>query len=106
MKSSIASMIALAGLVFSGSVMAVDLPQVGKAKCGVCHAVDHKVVGPAFMDVSAKYKGDKDAAGKIAASIKKGGSFGWKFGSMPPRGVGASDADVTTMSTFIAGLAK
>jgi cytochrome c len=52
------------------------MPSVGKSKCGACRAIDHKVVGPAFMDVSAKYKGDNDAARTIAASIKKGGSFG------------------------------
>ena len=86
--------------------MAVDLPAVGKAKCGACHSVDKKIVGPAFKDVSAKYKDDKDAAGKIAASITKGGSFGWKLGVMPAKGMNASDADIKTMAEFIAGLAK
>ena len=80
MKSIFVSMVATAGLIMAGSTVAAEMPAVGKAKCGACHAVDKKVVGPAFMDVSAKYKGDKDAAGKIAASITKGGSFGWKLG--------------------------
>jgi cytochrome c len=106
MKSIISGMIATVGLVIAGSSLAVDMPTVGKAKCSACHAVDKKVVGPAFMDVSAKYKSDKDAATKIAASITKGGSFGWKLGSMPPKGMGANDADIKTMSEFIAGLAK
>jgi cytochrome c len=106
MKSIIAAMVASAGLIFAGSVMAVDMPAAGKTKCGTCHAVDKKVVGPAFMDVSKKYKGDKDAVEKITASITKGGSFGWKMGAMPPKGMGASDADISTMAKFIAGLAK
>src|SRR5208283_3994445 len=106
MKSIFASIVATAGLVIVGSALAVDMPAVGKAKCGTCHAVDKKVIGPAFMDVSAKYKGDKDAASKIAASINKGGSFGWKLGNMPPKGMGANEADIKTMSEFIAGLAK
>lgn len=106
MKSIIVTMVAATGLLIAGSAMAVDLPAVGKAKCGTCHAVDKKVVGPAFQDVSAKYKKDKDAAGKIAASITKGGSFGWNLGVMPPKGLGATDADIKTMSEFIAGLAK
>jgi cytochrome c len=65
-------------------------------------------MGPAFMDVAAKYKGDKQAVSKIAASIAKGGEFGWKLGKMPAKGLGgmASDADIKTMSEFIAGLAK
>ncbi len=108
MKSIFVSMLATAGLVIAGSSLAVDMPSVGKAKCGACHAVDKKVVGPAFKDVSAKYKGDKDATSKIAASITKGGSFGWKLGAMPAKGLGgaATDADIKTMSEFIAGLAK
>lgn len=106
MKSIILSMVATAGLIIAGSAQAVDLPPAGKTKCGSCHAVDRKVMGPAFMDVSKKYKGKKDAASLIAASINSGGSFGWNLGKMPPKGMGASDADVKTMSEFIAGLAK
>lgn len=106
MKSVIVSIVAAAGLVIAGSALAADMPEVGKTKCGSCHAVDRKVMGPAFKDVAAKYKGKKDAAKKIAASITSGGSFGWKLGKMPPKGMGASDADIKTMSEFIAGLAK
>lgn len=106
MKTVLASLVATAGLAFAGSALAVALPAVGQQKCGSCHAVDHRVVGPAFKDVAAKYKGKKDAAALIAKSIKTGGSFGWNFGAMPPRGLGASDADVDTMAKFIVGLAK
>ncbi len=106
MKATFVSIVATAGLVFAGSVMAAELPAVGKAKCGACHAVDRKVVGPAFEAVAAKYKGDKDALNKITANITKGGSFGWKFGAMPAKGMGASDADIKTMATFIVGLTK
>jgi len=105
---SIASAVAIAGLIIAGSALAVDMPAVGKTKCGACHAIDKKLIGPSFMDVSAKYKGDKDAASKIAANISKGGQFGWKLGnqSMPPGGLGANDDQIKFMSEFIAGLAK
>ena len=106
MKSIIVSMIAAAGLMVAGSALATDMPAEGKAKCGACHAVDKKIVGPAFNDVAAKYKGDKDAASKIAANVTKGGEFGWKLGKMPAKGMGASDAEIKSMSEFIAGLAK
>ncbi|MBI5436348.1 MAG: c-type cytochrome [Nitrosomonadales bacterium] len=106
MKSIIVSMVAAAGLMVAGSALAVDMPASGKAKCGACHAVDKKVVGPAYNDVSAKYKGDKDAVSKIIASATKGGSFGWKLGTMPPKGLGATDAEIKEMAEFIAGLAK
>ena len=104
MKSIIVSMTVAAGLMVAGSAMAVDMPAVGKAKCGACHAIDKKVVGPAWNDVAKKYAGDKDAESKIAANVTKGGAFGWKMGSMPPKGMGASDADIKELSHFIAGL--
>ena len=107
MKSVIVSMVAAAGLIMAGSALAADMPDAGKAKCAACHAVDKKVIGPAFKDVAAKYKDDKEAVSKIAASITKGGAFGWKLGVMPPgKAIGADDATVKTMSEFIAGLAK
>lgn len=106
MKSSILSMIAAASLVIAGASPAAGMPAAGKAKCGVCHAIDSKVVGPSYKAISAKYKGDKDAAGKIAASVTRGGSFGWKLGTMPPKGMGASDTEIRAMSEYIAGLAK
>jgi cytochrome c551/c552 len=36
-----------------------------------CHEVDKKLIGPAFQDVAAKYKGDKDAAAKLRDKVKK-----------------------------------
>ena len=106
MKSIIVSMIATAGLMIAGSALAVDMPADGKAKCGACHAIDKKVVGPSWMDVSAKYKGDHEAAKKIADNVTKGGAFGWKMGNMPAKGMGATDDQIKSLSEFIAGLAK
>ena len=106
MKNALAILVATAGLTLGGSALAVDLPSVGQQKCAACHAVDHQLVGPAFKDVAAKYKGKKDAVATIEAHIKTGGSFGWKLGVLPPRGLGASDADVDCMARFIVGLSK
>lgn len=106
MKSSILSMVATASLIISGTSLAVDMPAFGKAKCGTCHAIDKKGIGPSYMDISAKYKGDTDAANKIAANVTKGGSFDWKMGKMPPKGIGANDGEIKAMSEYIASLAK
>jgi cytochrome c len=51
--------------------------------CLACHAVDHKVVGPAYKDVAAKYKGDKTAADKLAKKVIAGGSGVWGAVPMP-----------------------
>ena len=106
MKTSILSMVTTASLIIAVPSLAAEMPAVGKAKCGACHAIDKKVIGPSYMDISAKYKSDNDAASKIAASITNGGVFGWKMGKMPPKGLGANDADIKAMSEYIAALAK
>ena len=107
MKSVFISMLAVLGLM-AATAQAVEMPAVGKKKCAACHTVDKKLVGPAFVDVSKKYKGDKNAVKKISASIKSGGTFGWNYGKMPPRGLtsSATDEDIAVMAKFIAGLAK
>lgn len=51
--------------------------------CMACHAVDKKLVGPAFKDVAHKYAGDKSAADKLAAKVMKGGSGVWGPVPMP-----------------------
>lgn len=103
MKTIVVSL-SLAGLMFAGNAMAVDMPADGKAKCGACHAIDKKLVGPAWNDVAAKYKGQADAEKTLIANITKGGQFGWKMGSMPPKGMGASDAQIAALAKFIVNL--
>jgi cytochrome c5 len=76
-----------------------------KDGCAACHAVDKKIVGPAFQDVAAKYKGDKDAAAKLAQKVKAGGSGVWGSVPMPPNAQ-ASDADVKALVTWILTLKK
>ena len=51
--------------------------------CLGCHAVDRKVVGPAFKDVAAKYAGDASASARLAAKIRAGGAGVWGPVPMP-----------------------
>ena len=103
MKTVLASL-SVAGLLLAGSAMAVDMPADGKAKCGACHAIDRKMVGPSWNDIAAKYKGQADAEKTLVEHITKGGQFGWKMGNMPPKGMGASDAQIASLAKFIVGL--
>jgi len=58
---------------------------LAKAKnCFACHAVDKKLVGPAYKDVAAKYKGDKTAEAKLIEKVQKGGVGAWGQVPMPP----------------------
>ncbi|MEG2977512.1 MAG: c-type cytochrome [Comamonas sp.] len=68
--------------------------------CMACHAVDKKLVGPAFKDVAAKYAGQKDAADKLAAKIIKGGSGVW--GPIPmPANAQVNDAEAKKLATWV-----
>ena len=54
---------------------------MNKAGCMACHTKDKKLVGPAFKDIAAKYKGQADAPPKLAEKVRKGGSG--VFGPVP-----------------------
>ena len=85
MKSTIVSMVTVAGLLVAGSALAADMPAVAKKNnCVACHAIDKKLVGPAWADVAKKYKGDAGAAAHLAGVISKGGKGVWGPMPMPP----------------------
>lgn len=105
MKKTFAGLIAAAGLLVAGSAVAAEMPQLAKDNgCIACHAIDHKIMGPAWMDVAKKYKGNKKAPAMLLAKIKKGGSGVWGPMAMPPQA--ASEADVKKLVKFILGLSK
>ena len=60
-----------------------DLALATSKNCMACHAIDKKVVGPAYKDVAAKYAGQKDAVDKLANKIMKGGAGVWGPVPMP-----------------------
>lgn len=71
-----------------------------KNACMACHAVDKKLVGPAYQDVAKKYAGQADAQAQLAKSIKAGGSGKWGAVPMPAQAA-LSDADATTLAAWI-----
>ena len=76
-----------------------------KDGCAACHAIDKKLIGPPYVDVAAKYKGDKDALAKLSEKVKKGGTGVWGSIPMPPN-VTVSDADIKELVTWILTLKK
>jgi cytochrome c len=71
--------------------------------CMACHQVDVKVVGPAYKDVAAKYKGDAGALDQLAAKVKAGGVGVWGQIPMPPN-VQVSDENIRTIVTWVLSL--
>ena len=78
---------------------------IKKDGCIACHAIDKKVIGPAYVDVAAKYKGDPKAPALLARKIKEGGSGVWGQVPMPPNSQ-VSDADIKILVTYILSLKK
>lgn len=82
-------MIALtAGLAVSGPAAAMDAKAANelmtKAGCNACHQQEKKVLGPAYKDVSVKYKGNAKAADLLAQKVRAGGSGVYGPIPMPP----------------------
>ena len=71
-----------------------------KHNCLACHTVDKKVVGPAYKEVAAKYRGDKSAEAKLVDKVKKGGVGVWGQIPMPPNAT-VPDADVKALVQWI-----
>ncbi|MBB5206087.1 cytochrome c [Inhella inkyongensis] len=84
MNSITRSLLIGALAVLATQAARADLALAQKKNCMACHAVDKKVVGPAFKDVAAKYAKDKKAADMLADKIVKGGKGSWGEVPMPP----------------------
>ncbi len=92
----------VAGLVAAAPAMA-DEALAGKYGCLACHKVDMKIVGPAYKDVAAKYKGDAGAPARLAAKVKSGGSGVWGPIPMPPQAA-VPDADLEKLIAWVMSL--
>ena len=83
--------------------MLADQALATSKNCMACHAVDKKVVGPAFKDVAAKYAKQKDAQAYLVTKITKGSSGVW--GPVPmPANAQVNEADAKKLATWILSL--
>jgi cytochrome c len=93
--------IAAAAIVATPALANEELAK--KSACTACHAIDKKLVGPAYKEVAAKYKGDKTAEAKLIEKVKKGGTGVWGQVPMPPNS-GVKDEDIKTLVKWILAL--
>jgi cytochrome c len=93
------------------SVLSLALPPAATASeamaqknsCFACHAVEKKVLGPAFKDVAKKYGDNKDATSQIAKVLREGSSGKW--GSIPmPGQSNLSAEDASTLAQWVLSL--
>jgi cytochrome c len=71
------------GLAAGAAGAATPDEALAKAGCTACHSKDKKIVGPAYKDVAAKYKG-QDVSAKLIEKVRKGGSGVYGPIPMPP----------------------
>ncbi|MBI3480960.1 MAG: c-type cytochrome [Nitrosomonadales bacterium] len=117
MKTIIVSMVAAAGLMVAGSVIAENMPASAKKNnCIACHGIEMRVVGPRWIDIANKYKGaakfeyngkDYPLVEGLMMKISKGGAGHWGTMPMPANDPnGTKQEEIKELVTFILGLAK
>src|SRR6476646_9252589 len=90
----LASAVVLAGPALADQALATA------KNCMACHAIDKKLVGPAYKEVAAKYAGQAGAVDKLAAKIMKGGSGVW--GPVPmPANTQVNEAEAKQLAAWV-----
>ncbi len=99
---SLAVMLAVGSLTISPAFAEGPSSLLQQYKCNLCHSERGTRTGPAYVDISARYRGDSNAAVKLTALIKRGcrGSAQWH---MPPHPE-ISDADARRIAKYILSL--
>ncbi|MCF8200113.1 MAG: c-type cytochrome [Sulfuritalea sp.] len=87
---------AVAAPAAAPAVAAKDL--AAKSGCLACHAVDKKMIGPAYQDIAKKYTASDEAM--LIAKVKAGGKGVWGPIPMPPNAA-VKDEDVKTLVSWI-----
>jgi cytochrome c len=110
MKSILISALVAAGVMASAPAFA-NKDLATKSGCLACHAVDKKMVGPAYQDIAKKYKATDEA--KLVERVVKGtaatGGQVWKEingGVVPMPPATAKAEDVKTLVKWILAGAK
>lgn len=79
---ALALLAALALTAFAAQAADADTEAaMNKAGCMACHSKDKKLIGPAFKEIAAKYKGNANAAATLIEKVRKGGAG--NFGPVP-----------------------
>lgn len=76
---------------------------MNKAGCLACHTKDKKLVGPAFKEIAAKYKG-QDVVAKLMDKVRKGGAG--SFGPVPMAPTGPDKIDDASLKAAVEFILK
>jgi cytochrome c len=90
------------------SASSADLIKQGEtllnaSDCKTCHAIENKIVGPAYKDVATKYEFTKANVAMLAGKVIKGGAGNW--GDIPMTAhPDISQGDAEKMSMYVLSL--
>jgi cytochrome c len=109
LRTFIVSFAALGVAAMAGTARAEPVIDAARAQqiatqhaCFGCHAVDKKLVGPAYRDVAARYAGKPGAAAALVAHVQNGSSGVWGAVPMPSNAISTADAQ-TVVQWILAG---
>ncbi|WP_455208626.1 c-type cytochrome [Kaarinaea lacus] len=92
------------------STQADALALARKSGCLACHAVDKKVVGPAWKDVAKRYANNAGARAQLIEKVSKGGKGNWTdvvgTAAMPPYYPRVSKENIEALVDFVLSLAN
>jgi cytochrome c len=78
---------------------------LARSGCLDCHHTETKVVGPAFRDVAARYRGVANARAALAAKVAKGGRGNWNDTTggarMPPHSALLSEVEIAQLVDWV-----
>ena len=101
MKNMLVNAITAAAVVVVPVAVADEgLDLFNQSDCITCHAIDKKMVGPAFKDVAAKYRGDKSAENRLVEKVIKGGGGVWGTAAELPH-PNMKEGDIRTLVQWI-----
>lgn len=84
----------VAGMLISGAAVAQSGPDLVKSKnCLACHDMEKKKMGPAFKEIAAKYKDNKEAEAKLITALQTGKGH--------PSKIAATDAELKTLVQYV-----
>lgn len=116
MKIHIINVCAMASFMIAGNVTAISMPPLAnKNSCVACHSIEKKMVGPAWMDVSKRYKNvskytyngkEYDLEEGLIVKVSKGGSGNWGTIPMPANAHAVKAEEIKELVRFILRLAK
>ena len=78
---------------------------ISRSDCKSCHAVNEKILGPSFKEVSKKYKTDPSSSDQLVRKIINGGSGVWGDAMMPAHPT-LAESDARAIVKYILSLSN